>query len=233
MKKRIVIAIDGPAGSGKSSIARVVAKKLEFLYVDSGAIYRAYTLQCLKEGIDIDDSNDMIGFLKRTAVTVKNHDDAQNIFVNGAEVSNEIRSLQVTAKVSSLSEKEKIREEVTRKLRKIAGDRSVVMEGRDIGMVVFPNADLKVFVTASIEARARRRRKDFELSGVKSDLEQLRNDLAKRDKQDSDRSLAPLQKAPDAIVLDTTDQSLDESVESVVQLALKVLNKTRLAHEAL
>ena len=221
MKKKVVIAIDGPAGSGKSTIARLVAKKLKFLYIDSGAIYRAYTLQYLREGINLEDQGVLVEFLERATVNLKNGENGILIFVNRENVTKEIRSVEVTANVSSISENKSIREVVTRKLRSEAKHNSLVMDGRDIGTVVFPDAELKVFLTASIEERARRRKDDLKSAGVETDLEKIKDDIQKRDKHDSERNLAPLRKPDDAILLDTTNLAIDECVDFIVKEVLK------------
>lgn len=219
-----MIAIDGPAGSGKSTIARLAAKRLRMLYIDSGAIYRAYTLQYLKDGFEREDQKKMPAFLKQTKIDLKNQDSGTQILVNGEDVTEQIRSLEVTKSVSAFSKQKAVREMVTQKLRSIAQQDSVIMEGRDIGTVVFPDADLKIFATASIEERARRRTQDFKLAGIEADVDKVVNDLQRRDKQDSERALAPLKKAENAILLDTTNQSIEESVDFVVQKAQEFLN---------
>ncbi len=221
MNKKVVIALDGPAGSGKSTIARLVAKKLKFLYIDSGAIYRAYTLQYLREGINLEDQGVLVEFLERATVNLKNGENGVLIFVNREDVTKEIRSAEVTANVSSISENKSIREVVTRKLRSKAEHNSLVMDGRDIGTVVFPDAELKVFLTASIEERARRRKDDLKSAGVETDLEKIKDDIQKRDKHDSERNLAPLRKPDDAILLDTTNLAIDECVDFIVKEVLK------------
>lgn len=220
MKKRVVIAIDGPAGSGKSTIARLVAKKLKILYVDSGAIYRAYTLQYLREGIKLDDQKALSAFLERLTINLENGETGTQVFVNRENVSREIRSSEVTASVSSISENRSIRDIVTRKLRIETKHNSVVMDGRDIGTVVFPDAELKIFLTASIDERARRRKNDLKSAGVETDLEKIKNDIQKRDKHDSERNLAPLQKPDAAILLDTTNLTIDECVDFIVKKAV-------------
>jgi len=221
LKKRIVIAIDGPAGSGKSTIAGLVAKKLKILYIDSGAIYRAYTLQYLREKIKLEDQGDLAEFLERTIVNLESGDTGTQIFVNRENVTKEIRSVEVTENVSSVSEKKSIRDVVTRKLRSDAEHNSVVMDGRDIGTVVFPDAELKVFLTASVEERARRRKNDLKSAGIATDSEKIKSDIQRRDEHDSERNLAPLQKPDDAILLDTTNLTIDECVDFVVKKALE------------
>ena len=220
MKKRVVIALDGPAGSGKSTIARLVAKKVKILYVDSGAIYRAYTLQYLREGIKLEDQKALSAFLERLTINLENEETSTQVFVNGENVSREIRSSEVTASVSSISENTSIRDRVTRKLRIETEHNSVVMDGRDIGTVVFPDAELKIFLTASIDERARRRKNDLKSAGVETDLEKIKNDIQKRDKHDSERNLAPLQKPDAAILLDTTNLTIDECVDFIVKKAI-------------
>lgn len=221
MKKKIVIAIDGPAGSGKSTIARLVAKKLKILYIDSGAIYRAYTLQYLREEINLEEQETLVEFLERTTVNLESGKNGALIFVNRENVTKEIRSLEVTANVSLISENKNIREVVTKKLRSEAEHNSLVMDGRDIGTVVFPDAALKIFLTASIEERARRRKDDLKSAGVETDFKKIKNDIQRRDKHDSERYLAPLQKPDDAILLDTTNLAIDECVDFIIEKTLE------------
>ncbi|MFQ5864102.1 MAG: (d)CMP kinase [bacterium] len=223
MKKRFVITIDGPAGSGKSTTARLVAKRLGFLYIDSGALYRAFTLEVLNQGISVDDEEALVTLLGRTRFEIANSENGCKIFLNGKDVTNDIRSQEVTANVSIVSEYPKVREVITQKQREIADRHSVVLEGRDIGTVVFPDADLKFFMVASLRERAKRRFSELQSKGIKTKLDEVERDIVRRDKHDAERKISPLSKASDAILLDTTNMSIDEQVEYVVQKVSSML----------
>jgi len=228
LKKRFIIAIDGPAGSGKSTTARLVAKKLDFLYIDSGAIYRALTLQVLRKGIHFHDQNELVKLVQNTKIKVQSTDNVFFIFLNDEDVTQEIRTPEVTAHVSVVSESPKVRAVITEKQREIAKGRSVVLEGRDIGTVVFPEADLKIYLEASLKERAKRRFKELQIKGYDIKLEDVENEISKRDKIDSERVVSPLRKARDAIVLDTTHLSINEQVEFISKKAMNELGaKTR------
>lgn len=228
MKKRFIIAIDGPAGSGKSTTARLVAKKLDFLYIDSGAIYRALTLQVLRKGIHFHDQNELVKLVQNTKIKVQSTDNVFFIFLNDEDVTQEIRTPEVTTHVSVVSESPNVRAVITEKQREIAKGRSVVLEGRDIGTVVFPEADLKIYLEASLKERAKRRFKELQSKGYDGKLEDVENEISKRDKIDSERVVSPLRKARDAIVLDTTHLSINEQVEFISNKAMNELGaKTR------
>jgi len=217
LKRNFVIAIDGPAGSGKSTTARLVAQRLGVSYIDSGAIYRAITLQCVKEKVDINNNDALINLLRRTDVELRAGDNGNRVFVNGKDVTKEIRSPQVTGAVSAVSALPPVRAAVTRKLHQISENNSIVLEGRDIGTVVFPNADLKIYMEASIDERARRRHRELHDSGVVSNVENIKSEITRRDQHDSQRLLSPLSKAPDAIVLNNTNMSIEDGVEFIVE----------------
>jgi cytidylate kinase len=217
LKRNLVIAIDGPAGSGKSTAARRLAKRLGISYIDSGAVYRAITLQCINEGIDIQNSETVDELLRRTAVKLDAGDNGNVVFLNGRNVTAEIRLQPVTAKVSAVSALPAVRKKVTQMLRQISRNRSIVLEGRDIGTAVFPNADLKIYMEASIEERSRRRYRELHDAGVSADLENIKSEISRRDLHDSQRSLDPLSKAADAIVLNNTEMSIDDGVEFIAQ----------------
>lgn len=223
MRKKIIIAIDGPAGSGKSTTAKLVAKRLDISYIDSGAIYRAYTLETIRQGVQPDDEKAISQLLEQTRVEIENSADGSLIFLNQQDATDEIRQHEVTAKVSSVSEQPRVREAVNRALRQIAANRSVVVDGRDIGTVVFPHANLKIYLDASIEERAKRRYKELKGSKEALDFEKIKSDIVRRDRQDKGRKVAPLSKADDAIILDTTNLSIDEGVDFVVHKAVELL----------
>jgi cytidylate kinase len=217
LKKRYIIAIDGPAGSGKSITARLVANKLGFLYIDSGAIYRTLTLQALREGISFDDEAALVRAVQRANIEVQSTRDRFFIFLNGEDVTEKIRAPEVSAQVSVVSENPKVRELITEKQREIARGRSVVVEGRDIGTVVFPEADLKIYMQASLKERAKRRFKELQRKDYPINIDEIENEISKRDRIDSERDASPLRKAQDAIVLDTTNLSIDEQVDFILK----------------
>lgn len=222
MKKRYIIAIDGPAGSGKSITARLVANKLGFLYIDSGAIYRTLTLQALREGISLEDESELVRAVQRANIEVKSTRDGFFILLNGEDVSEKIRTPEVSAHVSVVSENPKIREIITKKQREIAQGRSVVVEGRDIGTVVFPEADLKIFMQASLKERAKRRSKELQMKYYHVNIDEIEREISMRDKIDSERNASPLRKAQDAIVLDTTNLSIDEQVDFIIKKIVRI-----------
>lgn len=215
--KNTVIAIDGPAGSGKSSVARLVAERLGFLYVDSGAIYRSYTLECLRRNIGVDDEASLVNRLSPLDITIESVGDRTAILLNGEDVTEDIRSLEVTNAVSAVSKVPGVRALVAERLRELARSGPVVIEGRDIGTVVFPDADLKVFMQASLDERARRRFKELRAAGVGVEYEQVKREIVKRDKQDSEREISPLRISNEAIVFDTTNLDLEQSVAFIVK----------------
>ncbi|MGG0716676.1 (d)CMP kinase [Robertmurraya massiliosenegalensis] len=218
---RISIAIDGPAAAGKSTVAKIVAKKLNYIYVDTGAMYRGLTFQALQERVDLQDESKLITLLKNTEILLKPSENGQRVLVNGRDVSTEIRNSEVTNQVSIVAKHRLIREEMVRRQKNLAAEGGVVMDGRDIGTHVMPTAEVKIFLLASVEERAQRRHVENLEKGYPSDLEILKEEIAARDKLDSEREVAPLKKADDAIVIDTTSKSIDEVVESIMELAIE------------
>ncbi len=216
---RISIAIDGPAAAGKSTVAKIVAKKLNYIYVDTGAMYRGITFQALQQGVDLQDESKLINLLKNTEILLKPSENGQRVFVNGRDVSAEIRNSEVTNQVSIVAKHRLIREEMVRRQKSLAAEGGVVMDGRDIGTHVMPTAEVKIFLLASVEERAQRRHTENIEKGYPSDLDTLKKEIAARDKLDSEREVAPLKKADDAIVMDTTSKSIDEVVELIMELA--------------
>jgi cytidylate kinase len=215
----MVIAIDGPAGSGKSSTAKLVAQCLGILHLDTGAMYRAITLKCLREKIAFTDNKALAGLLKRTEITFKGVPPKMSVWMDGEDVSEAIRSDEVTKNVSDYCAPKVVRDAMVEQQRRIGAAGSCVCEGRDIGTVVFPDAALKFFMTASVQERARRRRMDFEKLGVIKSIEELSREIEERDRKDSTREIAPLRKAEDADEVDTTAMSLEQQVEYVVEKA--------------
>jgi len=214
--KNISVAIDGPVGAGKSTIARKCAEKLGFIYVDTGALYRALGVYCDETGeSDLDKINVNLRFV----------DSVQRVFVNDVDYTDKIRTPKASMLASAISAKPEVRAFLLELQRSFARDNCVVMDGRDIGTVVLPNADVKIFLTAKPEERARRRYDELVVKGVKTEFKDVLADLMKRDHDDSTREHAPLKQADDAIVADTTGNTFEESVEMVINIIL-IRNKT-------
>lgn len=212
------IAIDGPAGAGKSTIARLVANTLGFIYVDTGAMYRAVTWNVLRLGLSPEHTAEIISVTERMEIRLTPGENGQQVFVDGRDVTAEIRTAEVTSNVSQISAISDVRRILTIKQKQLAADKGVVMDGRDIGTHVLPNAELKVFLTASVRIRAERRFK--EIQDLRSDvtLEQLESEIALRDQMDEQRETAPLVRAKDAVLLDTTSMSIPQVVERILEL---------------
>lgn len=221
MNKRISIAIDGPAAAGKSTVAKIVAEKLAYVYIDTGAMYRALTYKALREGVSLHDETDLISLLNDTTIELFPGEAGQKVVLDGIEVTQEIRTAEVTNQVSYASIHEQVRKEMVMRQQMFAKDGGVVMDGRDIGTHVLPNAEVKVFLLASVEERALRRHAENTQKGFQSDLEQLKAEISARDKIDSEREVAPLKKADDAVVIDTTSLSITDVVEKIMELALE------------
>ena len=212
------IAIDGPAGAGKSSIARAAAANLGFLYVDTGALYRTVALGALKQGFKPEDREAIIGLLPELTVTMGFVEGEQRVFLNGEDVSEEIRLAEVSGAASTVSAIPEVRAYLFDLQQNMAKTNDVLMDGRDIGTVVLPDAQLKIFLTATPEERARRRYEQMkDKDGIS--YEEVLKDLNQRDYQDTHRDIAPLKQADDAILLDTTDMSFDEVVSAIESLA--------------
>jgi cytidylate kinase len=221
--KKIVIAIDGPAASGKSTTARLVADRLGYLYIDTGAMYRAVALKVLQRRIDPADEKGVETVLGTTSITLKTVKGRLRTFLDGVDVTQEIRSREVARAASFVSTFRKVREGMVKEQRRYGKDGGVVLEGRDIGTVVFPEAQLKIFLTAGLEERAMRRERELLDLGLDVDLDSLRREIAQRDRMDATRDASPLMKAPGAIEIDTSKLSVDEQVELVVEAARKII----------
>lgn len=213
------IAIDGPAGAGKSSIAKLVAKKLGIVYVDTGAMYRSMALSCLRSDIDPEDKTAVIGRISDVEIELKYENGAQHIFLNGKDVSSDIREEKVGKAASSVARYTEVREKLVALQRELAKKQSVIMDGRDIGTVVLPDASLKIFLTASAEVRAKRRYKELTEKGEACDLSEIEKDIIARDEQDMNRAVSPLKQAEDAILVDTSEMSIDQVVDRILELA--------------
>ncbi|MCE1187820.1 MAG: (d)CMP kinase [Ignavibacteria bacterium] len=223
--KKIIIAIDGPAGSGKSTTARLVAMKLGYLYIDTGAMYRAVTYLALKENI-LHDTSAIVERLKKSDLRLIYKDGVTTVLLNEEDVSEQIRYPEINANVSFISKIKEVREELVRAQRKMGESDGIVMEGRDIGTVVLPHADLKIFMVAALQTRAQRRLEEFTVKGKALELDEVKANLAHRDSIDSSREINPLTKADDAIEVDTTHQTIEDQVNYIVELARQRMVKT-------
>jgi cytidylate kinase len=224
MKSRVLIAIDGPAGSGKSTVARRVAKILGILYLDTGAMYRAVTLKAIQDNIPFDDQERLTVLANQVDLKfTQMPDGTYHLFMNGENINEEIRSFAVTNNVSVVSSVPGVREALVQRQREIGAKSGVVMDGRDIGTVVLPNADLKIFLTASLEKRAQRRWLELKAKGIKVSKEKIKEDLKERDDFDSNREISPLRPASDSIIIDTTGISIEQVTEKIVNLSKQKL----------
>ena len=217
-QKKLIIAIDGPAASGKSTTAREVAKKLGYLYIDTGAMYRALTLEVLNRQISATDEEAIVKVAREIEILLVTGDNEPRTFLNGIDVSADIRLPKVTQIISTISAYKEIRRIMKVKQRKLARHGGVVMDGRDIGTIVLPKADVKFFIKASVEERTRRRVKELNGKGIKVDREKIQNDLIRRDSLDSNRDVAPLRLADDAFTIDTSKMSITDQVEKVLEI---------------
>ena len=220
----ISIALDGPAGAGKSTVAKGAAKALGFIYVDTGALYRTVGLKFMREGYDTKLNCDIEAMLKTIEIDIKFIDGAQHVFLNGEDVSNEIRTPEASMMASAVSAKPPVRAFLLDMQRKLARENNVLMDGRDIGTVVLPNATLKFFVTASVEERANRRYKELKEKGMDVKYEDIYKDIETRDYNDSHREIAPLKPAEDSIMFDTTGNTLQQSIDKLINMIKERLN---------
>lgn len=215
------IAIDGPAGAGKSTVAQLVAKQLGFTYIDTGAMYRALTWMAMEKNVPLEREETLLELLRSITITLKQEPEGQKVFVDEQDVTAEIRHPQVTRQVSLVAKHAKVRALMVQLQQDMASKENVVMDGRDIGTHVLPHADVKIFLTASIEERAMRRYKELIEKGHQPNLEELKQEIATRDKLDSERETAPLKCAEDALVLDSTGLSIPQVVERIVQIYME------------
>lgn len=212
------IAIDGPAGAGKSTIAKLVADKKGFIYVDTGAMYRSIALYIIENDIDSDNDDEVKKACDNIDIKIKYVDKLQHIYLNDKDVSTAIRREEVGNMASKVATKKVVREKLLNLQRDLAASNDVIMDGRDIGTFVLPSAELKIYLTASVYTRAKRRFDQLVEKGETPNLEKIEEDIEKRDYQDMHRDIAPLKQAEDAVLLDTSDMTIDEVVERIISL---------------
>jgi len=221
--KKINIAIDGPASSGKSTVAKILANDYGFIYTDTGAMYRSVTLMAIKAGVAFTDEDALVQLIHENAISFKQTDQGQLVFINDNNVTEDIRQPKVTNNVSEVSAHEAVRRELVKKQQEIAKASGVVMDGRDIGTAVLPNAEVKIFLVASVVERAERRYKENQSKGIMTDFQTLKEEIEHRDLLDSTRKISPLKKAADAELLDTTGMTIQQVVTSIKEIVEKKL----------
>ncbi|MCX6171194.1 MAG: (d)CMP kinase [Ignavibacteriales bacterium] len=225
MSNKIIIAIDGPAGSGKSTAAKNIAQKLGFIYLDTGAMYRAITFLALRDGIS-EDISAVIELARRINLKLRFENGITRVFANDEEVTEQIRSAEVNAKVSDISKIPEVRSELVKIQKKLGNEGNIVAEGRDVTTVVFPNADLKVFLTATIDVRTKRRLREFQEKNFSITYDEVKENLEKRDKLDSGREVSPLRKAEDAIEFDNSALTPEQDLDYLLVKIKDVLKKS-------
>ncbi|GAB6138423.1 (d)CMP kinase [Halanaerobaculum tunisiense] len=218
MDKELTVAIDGPAGAGKSTVAKEVATRLGYIYVDTGAMYRAITYKALQADIDLESETSLVSLAQQVKIRFQKQEGQDRVLLDGIDVTEEIRSSQVSNHVSLVSQVGGVREELVTTQRKIASQSGVVMDGRDIGTVVVPKAEVKVFLTASVEERTKRRYEQLNSNRQDVSFSQLKQEIIRRDKLDRNREVSPLKQAQDAIKIDTTNLTIDQVVNKIISL---------------
>ncbi len=214
------IAIDGPAGAGKSTIAKKIAKKLGFIYVDTGAMYRAIGLYLLEKGVNYEDEQQIGRAIQDIQIAISYRDGEQQVMLNGENVSAKIRTEEVGNMASKTSKYPVVREKLLELQRSLASSADVLMDGRDIGTCILPNADLKIFLTADAGVRAKRRYLELTEKGISCNIEDIEKDIIERDRRDTTRAIAPLKKAEDAVEVDTSHMTIDEVVDTIVSMVV-------------
>ena len=222
--KKIQVAIDGPASAGKSTVAKIVAKKLHFIYCDTGAMYRSVTFAALKNHVKLDDDQALKELLKTIEIRFVPAEPEQRVFVNDEEVTQAIRTPEITNNVSLVSAQPSVRAELTKRQQEIAEAGGIVMDGRDIGTTVLPNAEVKIFLVASVHERAVRRFKENQTKGIDTPLDVLEKEIEERDYKDSHREISPLTQAKDAVLVDTTSLTIDQVVDQILEIIIQKTN---------
>lgn len=218
MMKKLTVAIDGPAGAGKSSAARLAAGNVHYLYIDTGAMYRAITWAILQHHVDIQDEAAVSAFIQPLSVRLEPLADTCRVYVNDAEITEEIRTQTISSHVSSVAALAVVRQKLVQLQRDMAKQGGVILDGRDIGTVVLPDADIKIFLTASVHSRAKRRYLEMQAKGSTETLEEIENSIAHRDYLDSHRAVSPLKQADDAMLLDNSELNLEETADVITKL---------------
>lgn len=214
--KNVSVAVDGPAGAGKSTISKAVAKELGFIYIDTGAMYRACALFAIENKLEISSAG-LKNELDKIKIDIRYAEDGQHIYLNGRDVSKRIREPDVSIGASDIATVPEVRIKLVELQRELARGNNVIMDGRDIGTYVLPGADVKIFLTASVDERAKRRYDELKTKAVEADFEQVKRDMVYRDKNDSEREFAPLRQAEDAVLIDTTELDFDAAVRAVLE----------------
>jgi CMP/dCMP kinase len=222
--KKITIAIDGPAASGKSTTAKLVAQKLGYLHIDTGAMYRALTLKVIEKKLDPDDEAKIVTLARMSNIRLEAGHPTTKVFLDDCDVTDKIRTPRVSQTVSAVSGYRGVREIMVGEQRRMSARGGVVLEGRDIGTVVLPSAELKIFMVASVQERVRRRKKDLALNGIETDEKELIKEIEARDRKDSTREISPLRKAADAVELDTSNLTIEDQVNFIVARAHKKIS---------
>lgn len=212
------IAIDGPAGAGKSTIAKQVAKKMNLIYVDTGAMYRAMALYLIRENVKADETEKISEKCKSADITIRYEEGVQVVYLNGENVNPYLRTEAVGQMASASSVNGDVRTKLVQLQQKLASEAEVIMDGRDIGTVVLPNANVKIYLTASVEVRAKRRYDELVAKGENWDLEEIKKEIAERDHRDMTRDISPLRQAEDAILLDTSDMGIEDVIDAIMNI---------------
>ena len=215
------IAIDGPAGAGKSTIAKAVSRELGYVYIDTGAMYRTVGLYCLMNGISITDEQAVVDRIKDIDISIAYDDEGvQQVFLNGENVSTKIRTQEVGDAASTVSQYQPVRDKLVSLQQKLASTTSVVMDGRDIGSKVLPNADTKIYLTASVKERARRRANELREKGETCEIKDVEKEIEERDYRDMHRENSPLVQVPDAVLVDSSELTIDETIDAILDIAM-------------
>lgn len=220
-----IVAVDGTAGSGKGTITKIIADKLNLISIDTGAMYRCVALECINQNIDHTEIEKIKEVLKNIEIELKKENNIQKVILNEQDVTREIRTPKVDSVVAKFAAIKEVRDKITPIQRKMGQDANIIMEGRDIGTVVFPNADVKVFLDCSVEERARRRYKQDLEKGIETTYEEILESIKERHRLETEREIAPLVQAPDAVYIDSTNMTIDEEAEAVIKVIEEKRNK--------